>query len=377
MDTDVLVIGAGAAGLAAAAELRRTAPALGVTVVDAAAANVYRPWLIHLPTRTLAPGDPCVPISAIADRLGFTFRQEAVQKIDPDGGTVVTDQASISFRSVLVACGAPADRQRIPGAAEHALFPCDVDDAETFAERCRQAGDSTPITVVVSGERIGPGLEYAAYLAKKGISRKVQLVADGPTLAQQFGERPAQRVESLLRKQGVEVVTGREVAGVEQSRIAFRDGSTVESGLTAVVGPLRGVGSDLGLPADALTPDGFLRVDGSLRVEAHRNLLGAGDVICAPVTGWRPSWLLAKKTAVVAARTIAADLNGGQAGTFSLDQGRKLSRVALPDLGGTVVFISNGKVRASGAWLGRLRRRADRAHFAAYAPGENRLRRLA
>jgi NADH dehydrogenase FAD-containing subunit len=374
MKTDVLVIGGGAAGLAAASRLRRIVPDAEVTVVDANPDNVYRPWLIHRPTGRLASDDLRLPLTAVASRVGFGFQNAKIAGLDLEKGVAATGDSSISFGSVLVACGAPADTARIAGAADHALFPCDVADAEKFAAACRRADG--PITIVVSGERIGPGLEYAAYLAagtEGGAGRRVQLVADAGVLAEQFGAGPSGHIERLLRRRGVDVVTGRKVTRVTATHIEFTDGPALESALTAVVGPLRG--PLLGLPGTTLTAGGFLEVDDHLRNPRHRNLFGAGDAIARHDWGWLPSWRLAKLTGTVAAGNIAAELNGGPLSAFSPERGRKLSRSRLPDLGGTAVLAVNGRVLASGRWVRALRRRADKAHFQAYAPAEENPRR--
>jgi NADH dehydrogenase FAD-containing subunit len=124
-----------------------------------------------------------------------------------------------------------------------------------------------------------------------------------------------------------------------------------------------------------LTAGGFLEVDDHLRNSRHRNLFGAGDAIARPDWEWVPSWRLAKLTGTVAAGNIAAELNGGPLRAFSPEQGRKLSRSRLPDLGGTAVLAVNGRVLASGRWVRALRRRADKAHFQTYAPAEENPRR--
>jgi glycine/D-amino acid oxidase-like deaminating enzyme len=71
MDTDVLVIGGGAAGLAAATRLRAYAPALRVTLVNQTPFNVYRPWFMYSLPNLMPPEDLRISLADMADRYGF------------------------------------------------------------------------------------------------------------------------------------------------------------------------------------------------------------------------------------------------------------------------------------------------------------------
>src|SRR6266542_1928274 len=51
--TDVLVVGAGAGGLAVAAEMRQISARASVTVATESTDQLYRPWLIYAPAGRL------------------------------------------------------------------------------------------------------------------------------------------------------------------------------------------------------------------------------------------------------------------------------------------------------------------------------------
>jgi hypothetical protein len=70
----------------------------------------------------------------------------------------------INYRSAVLAIGAPADRERLPGAAQHALFPCDVEEALALKEQFLALRQGH-VSVIIAGEWPGPGLEYAGWLA--------------------------------------------------------------------------------------------------------------------------------------------------------------------------------------------------------------------
>ncbi len=98
---------------------------LGVTVVSASSELVYRPWLVYLPAGKLDPQALRLPMAQVARRGGFAFHHGEVGELRRDDDLVVlAGGQTIDYRCVVVAAGAPADRARIPGAARHALFPC-------------------------------------------------------------------------------------------------------------------------------------------------------------------------------------------------------------------------------------------------------------
>ncbi len=72
---------------------------------------------------------------------------------------VLATGQEVEYTCVVIAAGAPADRERIPGSAEYALFPCEQADALRLAGAVT-TGLRSPLTIVVTGQRIGPSLEF-------------------------------------------------------------------------------------------------------------------------------------------------------------------------------------------------------------------------
>ncbi len=363
---EILIVGAGAAGVETALSLRSRAPQLLVTVIAPTDEVVYRPWLIHLPA---GGREVRYPLAALAEQAGFRLRRGWVQQVDPGRSLVrLTDGRAVGYQRLVLAAGAPADRRRIPGSAEHALFPCDSEDAVRFADRVRELRDGV-ITIVLTGERTGPGLEYAANLARllhhNGSSRlRVRVVDDRPRLMAPLGAMASRHIERLLTSRAASVEVGTPVAAIEADGLVLADGRRLESRLTAVVGPL--CGPDLGLPPQLTGQDGFLRTDDWLHLSGHPEVTVIGDAAeLASAPELPKSWVFARRQAVTAAANLAAEAADAPTQPFDLTAARRLAAVNLPDLGGTTVLVRSGRLLARGRLPLLLRTRLDQRNLRA------------
>jgi len=378
MRTEVLVIGGGAAGIEVATAVRRAVPDHQVTLVAPDGELVYRPWLVYLPAGKLDVQALRLPMPPIASRSGFAFHRGDVGKLQLDQDQVVlADGERIDYDYVVVAVGAPADRARIPGAADHALFPCEQADAQRFAQAVGEEPDG-PVTVVATGERIGPALEFAGWTARRlhrdhapTDAQHVRLVDDNGALRRQFG-RAAGKVAAVAASLGIDVVGGTSVSEITDGHLHLADGRSLASALTALATPLRGPGPELGLPAAALDPHGFVIADPTLRLRAAANAFVVGDALrLHDVSPPLPkTWGMARLQAATAAANIAALLTSADRPLVPLDlrRIRRLTALSMPDIGGRTVLVRKGRVLASGAWPLRLRYRLDRTYLRRYSP---------
>jgi len=377
MDTDVLVIGGGAAGLAAATRIRTLAPTTRVTLVDPSPFNTYRPWFMYALPGLLPTEDLRISLTQMAEEHGFTFRQASVDKLDAGSGTALADGEHIQYRRVVIASGAPSNRDAVPGAARHAVFPCDVQGFDDLRQRLDTLESGT-VTVVLTGERIGPGLEDAAWLARTyrppdspGV--RVRLIADGDGFVEQFGTRAARRISDKLDSWGADVVLSTSVRSIGADHVALSDGRKLPSTVTAVVGPLRGPH----IQTSGLTDEhGFFLVESTLRSAVEPTVFVAGGAVARGSAGLRRNWQLAVRQANVAAENAVRSLAGDPLVDFDTTRDRRLSKFFLPDVGGSAFLVWNRRLLASGTAPRRIRIGFDRKHFAAYLPDDARWRRM-
>lgn len=377
MDTDVLVIGGGAAGLAAAARLRARAPALRVTLVNPTPFNLYRPWLMYALPHLMPPEDLRIPLADMADRYGFRFCQGEVDKLDPGSRAAVVDGDPIQYQRVIVAAGAPTDREAVPGAGQHAVFPCDLAGFQEFQRRL-DGLETGSATIVLTGERIGPGLEDAAWLARARQAQarpgvRIRLIADGDCFVGQFGPGATGRIRDQLEAWGAEVVLGTAVASISEDAVTLADGRRLPSTVTALVGAL--TGPDL-QTAELTDERGFFPVNPQLQSIHEPTVFAAGDAVAHGAHPVRKNWQRAVAQAYVAAENVARGLAGDPLVSYRDARDRRLSRFSLPDVGGSAYLVWNQRLITAGRAARRLRVRFDRAHFDAYVPAEQRWKRM-
>lgn len=367
--TDVLVIGGGAAGLAAATRLRSASPGTSVTLANPSDANVYRPWLMYTLRGRMPEDNLRLALPDLAARHGFTFRQAEVSKIDVTGRTASFNDSTLQYRYLIIAAGAPTDRNRIPGAAQNAIFPCDVTDYQVL--RDHDASDST-VTFLLTGERISPGLEEASWLARPAdTTRKpgphVRVVADGDCVLDQFGRAATRRMQDLFASWRAELIIGTRIEGVTAGSVALADGRSLASDVIAVVGPLRG--PQLALDGNLTDEHGFFPVDASLRSCHDEYVYVAGDAIEQGQHTWRKNWQLSARQATMAADNVLRAMNGQPPREFSGRKDARLSAFSLPDIGGTALLVRNRRLLLAGSRARQIRFGMDKKHFKAYLPG--------
>ncbi|MDT9692578.1 FAD-dependent oxidoreductase [Streptomyces sp. P9(2023)] len=379
MDFDVVVVGGGAAGVDAAAEVRRRAPEASVALISPERDLHYRPWLVYLPAAAVPETDLSIPLSGIASTHGFQHIQDSVHEVRPKAGevTLSTDGRRVTYHRLILAPGAPADRDRIPGAAEHALYPCDRGDAGELVRRLREPTTGT-VVFLLTGERIGPGLEYAGWSARAARdagrgSVKVVVVEDGDAMDRQFGVQAADRLVSTAGTLGIETVRHARVERVESGKLVLASGA-IGADIVCVTSPLRG--PDLGLPAELLDARGMLKVDATLAVPQYAGIFSAGDFADVQGLGLElpKTWMMARLQAVTAARNAVVSLSGGRPAALDARKAARMAAISMPDVGGRTVFVRNRKPVLAGSWPLRMRYRVDAKYLSRYRtrPGATR-----
>jgi NADH dehydrogenase FAD-containing subunit len=367
MNTDFLLIGGGCGGFETALHLRKLVPEATIALVNPRPHLIYRPWLIYLPAQRRRLEDLQISLKKAANAYRLHLVIDTVRQLDYQNQCArLSGGEVIEYRSAVVATGAPADRERVPGSAQHALFPCDVEEAFALQERFLALKEGH-VTVIIAGERPGPGLEYAGWLAtaaqERGLTGRlhIHVVDDRDSLRARLGDKAMDIVEGMLARKGATLIRGQAVHTVHAKGIELENGMAWDSTLTAVVGPLGG--TDLALPAPIVDEQGFVLVQPTFQSESQPNLFAVGDAMRFPNGSiLLKSWMLARLQAPLLAQNLVAHTRGQELSQFDVDKGRKKSGLAIPDCGGqtVMVMIKNGGVPASGRWPLLIRAMLDR-----------------
>ena len=353
MSSGVVVAGGGFGALEISLAIKRLRRAIPVTVISKQTALIYRPWLIKLPAG--GPPTPVIPFAELLRSAGVDLVPDAVASVDLGARRVALESGgTLTYDQLVVATGAIADRDRVPGARTHALFPCDLDDAGELASRVTSG--ASRIAVLFGWERPGPGLEYAAWIAAHRPGVRVAAIDGDGTLERRFGERATARLRDLFVRRGGRLVNEGPVVRINQSGVELRT-STVEADLVALAAPLRGCTE--WLPGHLLDARGMLQVDSAMT--ATPGVFGIGDVVAAP-GGYRlaPTLLSIRGTAPRIARNVIGALDGtAPIRVLRPDEPDMVG----PDLAGDMVLVRDRRLVMSGRLPLLIRSIMDRSYL--------------
>lgn len=359
---DFLILGGGFGGVEVAGQLRRRSQSASIAIVNPSVTMLYKPWLIYVPAQQITFERAQLDLRPWASRHRVTLIEGCAQGVDAQQHAVrLVDGTELRYSTLAVATGAVSDRQRIPGADRHARWPCDLDDALAFSRAFIEMRAGV-VTVIAAGERPGPGLEYAGWLARAMESRprseaRVRLLDHDGALGRRFGQAAMAVVRRILETRGHELVEGT-VEKVDEGGVYITGGTRFESALTAAVGPL--LGCTQALPSDLLDPGGFVAVDTSYRSRTNPEIFAVGDVASPPSDEALPkSWVMARLQARTLAENMIATLQGKSLMPFNVARARRFE-ISMPDVGGTTVVVKNGRMLAHGRWPLALRSWMDR-----------------
>ena len=302
--SSVVIVGAGAAGLAAAEMLRREGYDGPVTMITAENDAPYdRPNLSKDFLAGEAPDDwmPLRLKDYYAGQHIDLVLNARVTSLDVGHKRVQTENGTtFKFGALLLATGADPVRIDVPGASEAQLFYLrSFADARALASRATSAKQ----VVVVGASFIG--LEVAASLRKRGIGVHVVGLEQVP-LERALGREVGQFMRGLHEEHGVVFHLGETVARVDGRKTTLSGGTTVDSDFLVL-----GVGVR---PSLKLAEEAGLKIDRGVVVSEYMEtsapgVFAAGDIARWPDTYSRQQvriehWVVAERQGQVAAKNI-------------------------------------------------------------------------
>jgi NADPH-dependent 2,4-dienoyl-CoA reductase/sulfur reductase-like enzyme/nitrite reductase/ring-hydroxylating ferredoxin subunit len=304
----IAIVGSGAAGVAAAAELRRLGFGGRVLLIGPEADEPYDRTAL---SKFVLSGDMKpdeVPPLRDADWFASS-RVEliavSVSRVDADDSRLyLSDGRSLSYDAALLAIGAVAKRPSIPGMTLRGVYT--LRGTQDAAAIMTAATDNAHVVIMGSSFI---GLEAASALRKRGL--RVTVVApDDIPFGRQFGPEIGGMFRRLHEANGVVFRLGSGVEALEGTHavegVRLKGGEAVPADFVLV-----GVGVEPAtkdLPGVLTRPDGSIAVDRSFRF-ADR-LYAAGDCATFPFQGKTvriEHWRLAQQHGRHAAAAMLGD----------------------------------------------------------------------
>ena len=299
-----LILGAGAAGSAAAETLRREGFAGRIVMVSADREGPYDRPTLSKDFITGKAGEDKLPLRDAefysAQRIELVTGRRVVS-LDPSRRAVRLEGGEeVAFDKALLATGGTPRRLPVPGAENPGcLVLRSADDARAILAAAAKAKS---VTVVGAGF---VGTELAGSLRDRGLAVSVTAPEDLP-LGALLGPRVSAYVKGLYEAKGVSFLMGRSIVKIESTArgmaVILSDGAVLESdfvvmgaGIQPAVEYLAGTG---------LVEDGGVPVDDGMHARAP-GIFAAGDiaVVADPDWGTRrvEHWVVAERQGVRAA----------------------------------------------------------------------------
>jgi NADPH-dependent 2,4-dienoyl-CoA reductase/sulfur reductase-like enzyme/nitrite reductase/ring-hydroxylating ferredoxin subunit len=301
--SSIAVIGAGAAGSAAAEMLRRCGYHGPVTVIDGEADSPYdRPNLSKDYLAGNAPEEwiPIRPPDFYAQHDVRVVRGNATSIDLAKKQVIVEGKEPVAFDALLLATGAEPIRLPLPGADRpHVHYLRSLVDSRSIIAGAKSAKKA----VVIGTSFIG--LEVAASLR----ARKIEVDVVAPEtipLERVLGEHLGRFIKSLHEEHGVRFHLGRKPQSIERDAVVLDDGSRIAADLVVIgvgVRPRLTLAEQAGLKTDkGVVVDEYLET-------SQKGVYAAGDIARFPDarTGDRiriEHWVAAQRMGQTAARNI-------------------------------------------------------------------------
>ena len=299
----VAIVGAGAAGSAAAEQLRREGYDGRILLIDPDEAAPYdRPNLSkdYLAGTAAEEWIPLRPAGFHAEH-GIERVVGAAASIDPEERTLrLDDGRRIGYDALLLATGARAIRLGIPGAdLPHVHVLRSLRDSRAIIAAARPGAPA----VVIGASFIG--MEAAAALRSRGLEVTVVAPDDVPFEAT-LGPDLGARIWRVHEARGVAFRLGQTASAIERDGVVLDDGTRCPAELVVV-----GIGVR---PDTSLAEAAGAAVDEGVLVDAHLatsvpGIFAAGDIARWPAPVPEGSariehWALAQRMGQAAARSI-------------------------------------------------------------------------
>ncbi len=369
----VVIVGGGFAGLNAAMQLKN-AP-VRVTLIDRTNHHLFQPLLYQVATAGLSPADIAVPIRSVlsAQKNTRVLLAEA-QGLNLKERLLLLDKGEISYDYLILAVGATHNFFGHDDWANYALGLKTLDEALTIRERMLLAFEAAEratdpevrkklLTFVVIGggptgvEMAGAFSELARHVLARDfraidpLATRVVLIEAGSRILTAFPEALGHKAEKQLETLGVEVHTGAPVAHIDESGVAFKDGTRLSASMVVWAAGIRGTSfaKKLGLNLDRI---GRVIVGTDCSIPDHREVFAIGDMAAmtdangTQVPGLCPA---AIQQGQYVATTIKAELAGKPRKPFTyFDKGtmatvgrrRAIAKVNKLELSGVIAWLA-------------------------------------
>jgi pyridine nucleotide-disulfide oxidoreductase family protein len=311
-----------------------------------------------------------IPLAPLAAAAGARFTPGSATAIDTAQRRVLlADGSSLGYDLLSLDTGGVMDRDRLPGAREHALFVRPMAHFVSLLPPLLELASARPLNVVVlgagaAGVELAMALQFRLLAGGAVAGSSVTLLTGGPEPVATHPLAVQRRVLRALAARGIAVNRVACIA-LEADAAVLANGLRLACDVPLVVtgaeAPAWLRGSRLALDAQ-----GFVMTGPTLQSRSHDEVFAVGDVATRDDAPHPRSGVYAVRAGPPLALNLRRALAGGVLQPHQ-PQARALNLIAC---GEKTAIASWGPWSAEGRWVWRWKDRIDRAFIARYAlPG--------
>ena len=275
----LLVVGAGFAGLEAVAALRRRAPDAEVTLIDANSYATMVPALPDIVSGRIPQNAFATPLSEVVDPA-VRLVQDRIEAVDLKRRVLSGGKESYNYELLILAAGSKPNFFGFEpeGGTLHSVhsYPAALSFRHAFEEKARSG--ARPEVVIVGGGYTG--LEVAASLRygtrESGVEPRIRIVELAEEIVTFLPEKIRRRIKEYLQDRQIELLTGTSLERLVGETAHLSNGERVENALVCWSAGMRASQDEVeGNVARAR--DGRLETNEFLQLPEHPEVFVAGD----------------------------------------------------------------------------------------------------